>query len=79
MYNSWSRFIIYCLVHLLHIKVGVFRNKRMKNKILPLIILIRLIANDGFFNENRNVKVKQQPAEVRQSINRIWKKGSKIK
>jgi hypothetical protein len=51
----------------------------MKNKILPLIILLRLIANDGFFNENRNVKVRQQPAEVRQSINRIWKRGSKIK
>ena len=50
----------------------------MRNKILPLIILLRLFTNDGFFNENRNVKVRQQPAEVRQSINRIWKKGSKI-
>jgi hypothetical protein len=51
----------------------------MKSKILPLIIFIRLITNDGFFNENRNVKVRQQPAEVRQSINRTWKRGSKIK
>ena len=51
----------------------------MNNKILPLIILLRLFTHDGIFNDNRNVKVKQQPAEVRQSINRIWKKGSKIK
>jgi hypothetical protein len=50
----------------------------MSNKILPLIILLRLFTNDGLFNENRNVKVRQQPAEVRQSINRIWKRGSKI-
>jgi hypothetical protein len=67
------------MVHLLHITIGIFRNKGMKNKILLLIILLRLFTNDGFFNENRNVKVRQQPAEVRQSINRTWKKGSKIK
>jgi len=49
----------------------------MKNKILPILILIRLLTNDGLFNENRNAKVKQQPPEVRSSIRRVWKKGGK--
>ena len=49
----------------------------MKKAILPIIILIRLLTNDGFFNENRNIKIKQQPPEVRSAIRRIWKKGAK--
>jgi hypothetical protein len=49
----------------------------MKRIILPIIILIRLLTNDGFFNENRNIKIKQQPPEVRSAIRRIWKKGGK--
>ena len=49
----------------------------MKRIILPILILIRLLTNDGFFNENRNIKIKQQPPEVRLAIHRIWKKGGK--
>ena len=49
----------------------------MKRIILPILILIRLLTNDGFFNENRNIKIKQQQPEVRSAIRRIWKKGGK--
>ena len=49
----------------------------MKRTILPILILIRLLTNDGFFNENRNIKIKQQPPEVRSAIRRIWKRGTK--
>jgi hypothetical protein len=41
------------------------------------MIIIRLLTNDGFFNENRNVRSKLQPPEVRSSIRRVWKKGAK--
>ena len=50
----------------------------MKRIILPIIILIRLLTNDGFFNENRNIKVRQQPPEVRSAIRRNWKRGKKM-
>lgn len=49
----------------------------MKRIILPILILIRLLTNDGFFNENRNIKIKQQPPEVRSAIRRSWKRGKK--
>jgi len=49
----------------------------MKKTILPILILIRLLTNDGFFNENRNIKIKQQPPEIRFAIRRIWKRGTK--
>jgi hypothetical protein len=49
----------------------------MTKIILPILILIRLLTNDGFFNENRNIKIKQQAPEVRSAIRRIWKKGGK--
>ena len=49
----------------------------MKRAILPILILIRLLTNDGLFNENRNAKVKQQPPEIRLAIRRVWKKGGK--
>ena len=50
----------------------------MKRIILPILIIIRLLTNDGFFNENRNIKIKQQPPEVRAAIRRTWKRGVKI-
>ena len=50
----------------------------MKKAILPIIILIRLLTNDGFFNENRNIKIKQQPPEVRSAIRRTWRRGRKL-
>ena len=49
----------------------------MKRIILPILILIRLLTNDGFFNENRNIKIKQQPSEIRSAICRTWKRGKK--
>jgi hypothetical protein len=49
----------------------------MKKAILPILILIRLLTNDGLFNENRNAKVKQQPPEIRSAIRRTWKRGGK--
>lgn len=49
----------------------------MKKAILPILILIRLLTNDGFFNENRNVKLRQQPPEVCSAIRRTWKRGKK--
>jgi hypothetical protein len=49
----------------------------MKNNLLPIMIILRLITNDGILLENRNPKPKQQPPEVRASIRRIWKKGAK--
>ena len=50
----------------------------MKRIILPILILIRLLTNDGFFNENRNIKIKQQPPEVRSAIRRTWRRGKKM-
>jgi hypothetical protein len=50
----------------------------MKKAILPILILIRLLTNDGFFNENRNIKIKQQPPEVRSAIRRTWRRGRKL-
>ena len=49
----------------------------MKKIILPIIILIRLLTNDGFFNENRNIKIKQQAGEIIRFIKRPAKKGRK--
>jgi hypothetical protein len=49
----------------------------MKRIILPILILIRLLTNDGFFNENRNIKIKQQSGEIIRFINRPAKKGRK--
>ena len=50
----------------------------MKRIILPILILIRLLTNDGFFNENRNIKIKQQPGEIIRFIRRPAKKGRKL-
>jgi hypothetical protein len=50
----------------------------MKKAILPILILIRLLTNDGLFNENRNAKVKQQPPEVLRFIRKPAKKGRKL-
>lgn len=49
----------------------------MKRIILPILILIRLLTHDGWFNDNRNIKNKPQPPEIRASIKRTWKKGAK--
>ena len=49
----------------------------MKRIILPILIFIRLLTNDGFFNENRNIKIKQQAGEIIRFIKRPAKKGRK--
>jgi hypothetical protein len=49
----------------------------MRKIILPILILIRLLTNDGFFNENRNIKIKQQAGEIIRFIKRPAKKGRK--
>jgi hypothetical protein len=49
----------------------------MKRIILPILILIRLLTNDGFFNENRNIKIKQQAGEIIRFIKRPANKGRK--
>ena len=50
----------------------------MKSKLLFILILIRLLTNDGFFNENRNIKIKQQPSEIIRFIKRPARKGRKL-
>ena len=50
----------------------------MRKKLLPILILLRLLTNDGFFNENRNIKIKQQAGEIIRFINRPAKKGRKL-
>lgn len=50
----------------------------MRKKLLPILIFIRLLTNDGLMLENRSPKPKQQPPEVRSAIRRTWKRGSKI-
>jgi len=49
----------------------------MKKVILPILIFIRLLTHDGWFNDNRNIRIKVQPPEVRLAIRRIWKRGAK--
>lgn len=49
----------------------------MKKKILPILILIRLITNDGIFLENRKPPNRTQPPEIRSAIKRTWKRGKK--
>jgi hypothetical protein len=50
----------------------------MKRIILPILILIRLLTHDGWFNDNRNIKIKQQPPEIRSAIRRTWRRGRKL-
>ncbi len=49
----------------------------MRKKILPILILLRIMMNDGFFMENRRNQPKPQPPEVRAAIRRTWKRGIK--
>jgi len=49
----------------------------MRKKILPLLILLRLITNDWMMLENRSPKPKPQPAEVSRFIRRPAKRGKR--
>ncbi len=50
----------------------------MKKKLLPILILIRILMNDGLFMENRRAQPKPQPPEVRAAIRRTWRRGRKL-
>ncbi len=49
----------------------------MRKKILPILIIIRLLTNDGVFLENRRNQYKPPPPEIRAAIKRTWKRGKK--
>ena len=49
----------------------------MRKIILPILILIRLLTNDGMFLENRRPLPKLQSAEVSRFMRRPAKKGRK--
>ena len=50
----------------------------MKGKILIILILLRLMTNDGLFMENKRPQPKRQSAEVFRFIRRPAKKGRKL-
>ena len=49
----------------------------MRKYILLVVMLFRLFTHDGIFLSQRRIPPKPQPAEVRVSIRRPWKKGKK--
>jgi len=51
----------------------------MRKKLLPVLILLRLLTNDWMMLENRSPKPRTQPPEVLRFIRRPAKKGKKIK
>jgi hypothetical protein len=50
----------------------------MTKKILPILIILRLLTNDGMMLENRRPQSKRQPTEVLRFIRRPAKKGRKL-
>ena len=51
----------------------------MKRKVLSLLVLIRLLTNDGIMLENRRPIPKRQPPEIIRFIRRPAKRGRKLK
>ncbi len=51
----------------------------MKQKVLSLLILIRLLTNDGIMLENRRPIPKKQPPEIFRFIRRPAKRGRKLR
>ena len=51
----------------------------MKLNFLSLLILIRLLTNDGIMLENRRPIPKRQPPEIIRFIRRPAKRGRKLK
>ncbi len=49
----------------------------MKRKVLSLLVLIRLLTNDGIMLENRRPIPKRQPPEVIRFVRRPAKRGRK--
>ena len=50
----------------------------MRKKLLPILILLRLLTNDWMMLENRSPKPRLQPPEVLRFIRRPAKKGRKL-
>jgi len=50
----------------------------MKEKIIIILIIIRLLTNDGIFLQNRRPIPKKLPVEVFRFIRRPSKKGRKL-
>jgi hypothetical protein len=50
----------------------------MKKKILPILIILRLLTNDGMMLQNKSPRPRLQPAEVFRFIRRPAKKGRKL-
>ena len=50
----------------------------MRKRLLPILILLRLLTNDGMFLENRRPLPKLQPVEVLRFIRRPAKNGRKL-
>jgi hypothetical protein len=51
----------------------------MKRKVLSLLVLVRLLTNDGIMLENRRPIPKRQPPEIIRFIRRPAKRGRKLK
>ncbi len=51
----------------------------MNRKVLSLLVLIRLLTNDGVMLENRRPIPKKQPPEIIRFIRRPAKRGRKLK
>ena len=50
----------------------------MRKRLLPILILLRLLTNDGIFLEYRRPLPKRQSVEVLRFIRRPAKKGRKL-
>jgi hypothetical protein len=51
----------------------------MKRNVLSLLVLVRLLTNDGIMLENRRPIPKRQPPEIIRFIRRPAKRGRKLK
>jgi hypothetical protein len=60
-------------------KVSQNPTPKMKRKVLSLLVLVRLLTNDGIMLENRRPIPKRQPPEIIRFIRRPAKRGRKLK
>lgn len=52
--------------------------KKNKSIVIELLIIARLLTNEGAMLQNRRPIPKKMPVEVSRFINRVSKKGSKL-
>jgi hypothetical protein len=52
-------------------------NVKSKKLILLVIVLVRVLVNDGIFTSQRKLPNRPQPPEIRVAIRRPWRKGVK--